>query len=353
MNQNVLCRLRIGNLALPVQAAKVFVPLAAIIVAAMSARQSTADTWADRLGFPAGAKVILLHGNELGMCYESNAAGAGLLESKALRSASVMVPSPWFANFAEWRAAHTDVDLGLEFTLNSEWEHYRWKPVAAAPDVPSLIDADGYLWRTPIQTMVNASAAEVELELAAQINRAKAAGLRPSHFTTHLGALVTRPDLIEVYLRVARQHWIPAVVVELTPEQVERFRRDGFPLPDEIIQLMGEYPLPKVDDLRLVPDGETYEQKKADFLKMLRDLRAGITQIAISPAEASAALRHITPDWQQRVWDAQLIADADVQKELHAEGYFLTDWRDMMARFEGRPSQVEKRPTAPTQGAQR
>ena len=34
--------------------------------------------------------------------------------------------------------------------------------------------------------------------------RAKAAGLRPTHLTSHLGTLFERPDLIHAYLRTAR-----------------------------------------------------------------------------------------------------------------------------------------------------
>ena len=41
------------------------------LIAAMPCR---AETWAERLGFPPQSKVLLLHVNEMGMCYETNAA---------------------------------------------------------------------------------------------------------------------------------------------------------------------------------------------------------------------------------------------------------------------------------------
>jgi hypothetical protein len=317
--------------------------LAAAISACVGvASPVTADTWAERLGFPVGAKVIVLHAHDMGMCYETNSVGASLIASGAVRSASVMVPGPWFGDFARWSREHPDADIGVDLTLNSEWATYRWQPVAPREFVPSLTDADGFFWRTPVQTMVSATAEDVERELHAQIARAKEAGIRATHLTTHLGALVTRPDLMEVYLRIARQQWIPAMIVELTPDQVERFRSQGFPLPDDVIAMLGEYPLPKVDDLRFVPVADSFDQKKLAFLTMLRELSPGITQIAIHPAAASDALPRIMPEWQQRVWSAQLVVDDEVRQALQSDGVILTDWRELMQRFEGRAASLDE-----------
>jgi predicted glycoside hydrolase/deacetylase ChbG (UPF0249 family) len=301
-----------------------------------------AETWADRLGYPPQTKVLLLHLNELGMCYESNAAITSLLQDGPARSASAMAPCPWFADAAAWCTEHSGADVGLELTVTSEFETYRWRSVAGDALVATLLDPDRFFWRTPTQVMVNAAAEDVEHELLAQIEYAKSIGLRPSHLTTHLGALVTRPDLIELYLRVARQQWIPAVVVELTPPQLEQFRSAGYPLPDEIVQLFRDYPLPKLDDLRMVPPADSFAAKKEAFLKQLADVSPGLTQIAMLPALESGAIQRITPTWQQRVWDAQLLADSDVKSALQAEGIVITDWREVMSRFDGQAPASEQ-----------
>jgi YdjC-like protein len=305
------------------------------------ANVANADTWADRLGYPAGSKVIVLHANEMGLCYETNAAGTKLMDGGLVQSAAAMVPAPWFIDFSKWCQAHPEADVGLELTLNSEDPNYRWKSVLSSATVPSLVGADDFLWRLPVQTMVNATAADVERELRAQINRARNLGLRPSHLTTHLGTLVTRPDFMEVYLRIARQEWIPAMIVEVTPEQVARFRAQGFPLPDDVIAMLDDYPLPKVDDLRFVGPADSFEAKKTAFLKLLRDLAPGITQIAFSPASASDALTRIVPTAQQSVWNAQLLDDEEVRAALKADGIVITNWREIMRRFDGRPELSE------------
>jgi predicted glycoside hydrolase/deacetylase ChbG (UPF0249 family) len=310
----------------------------------LAGREAFAETWAERLGFPASSTVVILHVHELGMCYESNVAVTQLLDAGLVRSAGAMAPAPWFNDASEWRRDHPEADVGLELTLNSEFENYRWKPVSPGDVAPSVRDAEGFLWRTPIQTMVNASAADVERELSAQIDYAKRQGLDPTHLSTHLGALITRPDLIETYLRIARQRWIPAVVVELTPKHVAQFEQQGYPLPDEIIELISDYPLPKVDDLKFVPESDSFEQKKAALLSLLDELAPGITQIAFRPAIASDALPRITADWQQRVWEAQLLADPDVVGAIRGKQLIVTDWRELMQRFEGRADGEPARP---------
>ena len=65
-------------------------------------------------------------------------------------------------------------------------------------------------------------------------------------------------------------------------------------------------------------------------------MASGLTQLAFIPAINSAALPRITTSWQQRMWDHQLFEDADVRKRLQQDDVLVTDWRELMRRFEGR-----------------
>ncbi len=295
------------------------------------------ETWAERLGFPSEKRVLILHAHQMGLCRATNAAAEQLAESDLVFSSSVLAPSPWFANYANSRPG----DVGLSLTLNSEWPDYRWQPVAPDNLVPSLLNSEGYLWKSSVQTMVSASAAEVEQELRHQILKARMAGLKPSHFTTHLGTLYTRLDLTEVYFKLAREYWIPAVVVELTPEHISRFQEKGFPLPPELMQLVAEYPLPKIDDLRFVSVADNYDQKKNEFVELIAGLKPGLTQISFAPAVQSEELQHIANDWQQRVWESKLLQDSDVRDKLANEEIVLTTWQEVMRRFAGQMPHLE------------
>ena len=96
-------------------------------------------TWAERLGYPPGRRVLIVHADDVGMCYEANEATQQYLESGRIQSASVMVPCPWFPAFAKWYAEHPEHDVGLHLTLTSEWRIYRWGPVSNARDVPAAM----------------------------------------------------------------------------------------------------------------------------------------------------------------------------------------------------------------------
>jgi len=316
--------------------------LLAMLICAGSTQSVRAETWAERLGYPAGKKVLILHAHEMGLCRATNAAAEELAAGELTHSTSALAPCPWFADYAKTASGGQNADVGLALVLNSEWTNYRWQPLTSDNLVPSLIDSEGNLWPTAVQTMVNADAAQVEQELQVQIMRAQLAGLQPTHLTTHLGTLFMRLDLAEIYLRIAREHWIPAVIVELTPEHVERFQKMGFPLAPELIQLLDDYPLPKLDDLVFMPSGDTYAAKKQAFIELIRGLPPGLTQVAFHPAVESDELKRIDAGWQERVWEAQLFQDQEVRALLESDDVMLTNWREVMRRFMGEGPAVEK-----------
>lgn len=293
-------------------------------------------TWAERLGYPAATRVLLLHADDAGMCHEANEATRAYLEAGHVRSASLMAPCPWFDELAAWAKKKPGLDLGLHLTLTSEWQHYRWGPLAPRDEVSGLVGPRGYLHRSTEEVARSASAEEVAREIRAQVEHARSAGLSPTHLDTHMGALYVRPDFVEAYLALARELDVPAMVVELTPRVIEQFRARGYPLGDETIRLIAEWPFPKLDGLQFVPRGESYEDVRGKTLELIRGLPPGITQINFHPSTDSATLRRITNRWEQRVFEGRLFSDPLVREFLEAEGVQLTDWKEMMRRFRRR-----------------
>ncbi len=180
-----------------------------------AALSSTArgETWGEKLGYPAGKRVLILHADDIGMCYEANLAAKAYLTDEHIQSAALMVPCPWYNEMADWYKQHPDYDLGLHLAMNSEWKWYRWGPVAGRKVVPGMVDPDGFLWRGVIETARHAKPEEVEAEIRAQVDRALAKGTRPGHIDTHMGTLYARIEFTKAYLKVAEEYRIPAMVV--------------------------------------------------------------------------------------------------------------------------------------------
>lgn len=304
------------------------------VVVSVSAR---GETWAEKLGWPKGQKVLLIHADDIGMCYEASQAAKEALTKGWYQSAAAMVPCPWFNEFADWCSKNPQHDVGLHLAMNAEWKWYRWPPVAPKTEVPGLVDKEGYMHRGVVAVALNAKPDEVEKEIRAQVERAIKMGLKPSHIDTHMGALYARPDFTERYLKVAVEYRIPAMVIEMSPRLVEKFRKQGYPINEKGLAVLKQYPLPKLDDFEPVPEGKSYDEKKRNYFSMVRSLEPGLTESIFHPSVETEGLKHITGSWQQRAWEHQLFGDPEVQEFFKRENAVLTNWREVMRRFDQRP----------------
>src|SRR5947207_12432855 len=172
-----------------------WVVLASLVAArALGQAPTSMTTIQERLGYPRDARLLVIHADDAGMAHSVNRATLEALEQGWITSASILVVCPWLPEVARWAKAHPDADLGIHLALNSEWTTYRWGPVTSKDQVPSLLDAQGYMPLDEDQVVKNAKVAEVERELRAQIDRARAFGINLTHLDTHMGTLARTAD---------------------------------------------------------------------------------------------------------------------------------------------------------------
>jgi hypothetical protein len=155
-----------------------------------------------------------------------------------------------------------------------------------------------------------------------------------------MGALYARLDYTKAYLKVAEEYRIPAMVVELTPPVLAKFRKQGYPISEQAVKELSAYSLPRLDDFNATTDGKTYEDKKEKFFELVRSLRPGINEIIFHPSIETEGLKRTTGSWQQRAWEAQMFSDPQVLAFFEREGVLFTNWKEIMKRFD------EKHPPA-------
>ncbi|MBX2817812.1 MAG: polysaccharide deacetylase family protein [Saprospiraceae bacterium] len=292
------------------------------------------QSWAQKLGFPKDRKVVILHADDIGMCPEANESVKPMLLQDHIQSAAVMMPCEDAGSIIQWAISHPEEDIGLHLTLTSEWKTHRWSGLVGAEQSPGLHDEDGMLWHSVPQVVQHATAAEVEAEVRAQIEKSIEMGHRPDHIDTHMGTLYGSTAFTEAYLRVAAEYDIPAMVIDMSnPQVVLGFKRQGYPIDDTMINLVKEYPLPKLDFFASVPTAPTYEEKVEKFKILIHSLNPGLTEIIFHPSLLTEGLKEITNSWQQRAWEAGMFSDPAVIAFLEEEQVIFTNWQEIMERF--------------------
>ncbi|MEB2344122.1 MAG: polysaccharide deacetylase family protein [Deltaproteobacteria bacterium] len=287
---------------------------------------------AERLGFAAGDRVIVLHADDIGMCHAANAGAFEAMESGAVTCGSLMVPCPWFPGAAERARANPGAyDLGVHLTLNAEWSRYRWGPVAGRRAVPSLVDAEGYLPRTSLEVAQRARPEEVEIELRAQIETALAAGIDVTHLDAHMGTAFF-PPFVEIYAKLAREFRIPALAVRPDAEALARAGLAGAePIIRRAVELIEGSGQPILDGLDADSLGFEPGAGAAHTRARLERLAPGVTYFITHPARDGAELRALGPGHHARTFEHRFYGSEEGRAALAAAGIRTVGMRAIRA----------------------
>jgi chitin disaccharide deacetylase len=288
-----------------------------------TAAPSARVTVQERLGYPASARLLVIHADDLGMNHSVNRATLEALEKGWITSASILVPCPWFPEIARWAKLHRDADLGIHLALTSEWTDIRWSPVSGANKVPSLIAADGYLPLDTPDVDQKAKMSDVDFELRGQIDRAKSAGIPITHLDMHMAAMVSSAELFDIYKKLGSSYKLPILL--------ETSGTHGPPTGISV-------PAAEITVDRVITMEPGVPPTNKDWIewykKQLAPLPPGIYQLVVHLAYDDDEMRGTTRDhpdwgsaWRQR--DLDMVKSAEFRQFLKEQGFALVTWKEI------------------------
>ncbi len=264
---------------------------------------------------------LIIHSDDAGMSHSANRGTIDAMEKGIVSSASIMVPCPWFVEIAEYARNHPERDFGVHLTLNCEWKRYRWGPVASRDKVPSLLDPDGYLWSNVRQVAEHAKTEEVEIELRAQIDRAHQFSIPITHLDTHMGAVLARPDLVEVYVKLGLEYDLPVLFLKSLSAEVAAEYPALAQASEQLVPLLREHRLPLLDQMAQFYGQQPGKTRREAYLDALRDLPPGVSQLILHCAYDDDELRAITGSSPQRDEDRRVFSDCTASEPIAAKSW--------------------------------
>ncbi|MCE7057639.1 polysaccharide deacetylase family protein [Algoriphagus sp. AGSA1] len=329
------------------------------------AQTESGKTYAERLGYPEGRKVVIFHVDDAGMSYESNQGTFQAMQEGVATSCSVMMPCPWAGTFLRLSKETPGMDIGLHLVLTSEWKTYRWEPLAGRTLVPGLLDPEGSFWPSVEEVVAHAPAEEVYLELKAQVERALQNGILPTHLDSHMGTLFASPEFLETYLKVGLEYQIPImfpggnnklITESFQQAMIKQLKKEGnyqegMDLPTPAVlreaQAMGEKiwssGFPVLDDLHKDsgdwrPDKVSFTQRELTqhkimkFKETLEQLEPGLAMIIVHCSENTENFQRFSGSGASRQADLEAMLSPELKAYVEEEKIILTTWKEVMER---------------------
>ena len=262
-------------------------------------------------------RLLIINCDDFGTSHSANLGAMWCMAEGFVTTASLIMPGPWAREAIDFWQSHPEASIGLELALTSEWQGYRWGPMASRDKVRSLIDEEGYFWGNSQLVRIHAKVEHAEVEARAQIEAALRLGLSPTHLHNHMSSLSSRPDLEALYVKLLKDYKLPG--------RLPRIQDDlGWPCLDRLVGQPLYY--------MAMADGK--EQKLYDTL---RPLGTGIYELMQHCAVDSPEIRAICSyskwipedqnSWIGRVSDVELYSTPRVKKAVEDMGFKLITWR--------------------------
>jgi len=281
---------------------------------------------AQRLGYPKSTKLIIIHADDAGLSHSHNRATMQCLKAGIVNSYSIMVPCPWYYEIAVFARNNPKHDYGIHLTLTCEWNTYKFGPVSPLSEVPSLVDKNGYFYKTREELRQYGKPEHIAKELEAQVQKALKFGLNPTHLDVHMYSVGAHADFFEAYRNLGAKYQLPIMVsgellsmVGLNPQEIIR--------PNDLTTQkihIGKYDLFK--------EGALNDY----YTKVAKNLVPGLNVFLLHPAYDDMEMKAVTIDhpnfgaeWRQI--DTDFFTDPKNKSLFEQEDIRFVTWRQLKA----------------------
>lgn len=278
---------------------------------------------AQLLGYPADAKLLIIHADDMGLSQSVNEACIKAFGNNSITSGSIMMPCPWAFDMALWTKDHPGLDVGIHLTLTAEWNHYKWGGVSSSDQVSSLLDSNGYFYPTVEALGKAAKPEEAAKELRAQIDRAISLGVNPTHIDTHMGSVMATPELVKIYLSLADEYHRPvlfprAYLGMLPPDIAKAFSSKVY----------------LIDNLFMLEPAMVKGRWIDPYIKAVEAMKPGLNDMIVHIAYDNDEMKAITEGhddygakWRQN--DLDMIQSREFKDLLKKNGIILITWKQI------------------------
>lgn len=257
-----------------------------------------------------GRKFLIINADDFGLSSNTNRGVIETFLQGILTSATVMMPTPYVDEVAEFQKKYPQADIGVHLTLTSEWKNYRWGPLSSKEKVPSLLESGTpYLWPDAISVIKYVNPEEAKIEISAQIELAKKLGILITHLDCHMGWGYLSDELSDVVFPHLIENRFP--YREVSPKRVRKLKREGIKV---------------IDNLIMTVQGSTFEELKKSFISHLKKLPLGISEVFFHPAYPD---KDIVGGWEKRDWERKLLLDEEVKQVIKDEDIILIGYRPL------------------------
>lgn len=286
--------------------------------------QNNNKTIAEKLGYPADSKLLIIHADDAGVSHSENMATIEGMENGIVNSSSIMVPCPWFPEIAEYANENSEEkDFGLHLTITSEWKDYKWGSSHSNTEVPSLINGYGYFYPLVDSVVVHANSPDVEKEITWQIEKALKFGIDVTHLDAHMGAVMSTPAFLETYIKKGREYGVPV----LLSREIESFKEV-----ESKMEITSKDVI--VDNVYQATPDIFKSGMDAYYEDVLNNLEPGLSCILIHLANNNDEMKAVTkehPDWgsEWRQNDLDFFTSDKARDLIEKNNIVMVTWREL------------------------